>query len=168
MSKKMRAVIPVLVLGAVTAGLFGATGARGQTAVHVFMPAEGLRTRFIDFRHDGGALRPAFAGPFGMALGDRAAARGQLFDAAQTQRMGTAHFECVVQRRITPDSGLYRCTYLLKLDDGDIVLEGLDPAGAGASDFAVVGGTGAYRSARGEATFTDTDRGTDMTINLVD
>jgi hypothetical protein len=43
---------------------------------------------------------------------------------------------------------------------------GLDPRGAGASTFAVVGGTKAYRDALGDAVFTDSDAGTDIVITL--
>ena len=79
-------------------------------------------------------------------------------------------FDEEVQRRLS-GNGLFRCSYLLSLEDGDIILEGLDPRGPGEYTLAVTGGTGAYRDARGEALFTDTSTGvgapvTDMVIDL--
>jgi hypothetical protein len=38
--------------------------------------------------------------------------------------------------------------------------------GPGSSQFAVLGGTGAYAGANGEATFTDTADNTDMVLTL--
>ena len=102
----------------------------------------------------------------GLRLGDRAAARGRLVDANESERVGTAYFECLVQKRIVGFSqGLFNCTYVLDLADGDIILKGLDPRGEGASEFAVLGGTGAYGTATGDATFTDTED-TDIVIRL--
>jgi hypothetical protein len=76
----------------------------------------------------------------------------------------------VVVRTITdgPDGpgGVYRCSYLLRLTEGDLIVEGLDPHGPGAYMMAVLGGTGAYSRATGDATLTDNDEGTDFVINL--
>ena len=119
---------------------------------------DGLTTRFLNFG------RPD------MRLGDRIAAKAVLVDESLSNRVGIAHLECVVQRRLS-GNGLFRCSYLLSLEDGDIILEGLDPRGPGEYTLAVTGGTGAYRDARGEALFTDTSTGvgapvTDMVIDL--
>jgi hypothetical protein len=56
--------------------------------------------------------------------------------------------------------------YLLKLADGDLTIAGRDARGAGVSSFAVLGGTGAYAGASGEATLTDSDVGTEFVIDL--
>jgi hypothetical protein len=76
-----------------------------------------------------------------------------------------------VQRRIIdPNVGLWNCTYVLKLSDGEIMLQGLDPRGPGVYEMAVLGGTGAYSGASGDATFTDVGSGpdafTEMAIRL--
>ena len=63
--------------------------------------------------------------------------------------------------RLITDAGAF------KLADGDIILKGLDPQGEGASEFAVLGGTGTYGTATGEATLTDTESAnTDIVIRL--
>ena len=106
----------------------------------------------------------------GLRLGDRLAARGVLLDAAQTDRVGRGFLECVVMNKITDDpvegvGGLYWCTYVLRLADGDLTIRGLDPRGPGVATFAVLGGTGAYAGAIGEATLIDTET-TEFIISL--
>jgi hypothetical protein len=60
--------------------------------------------------------------------------------------------ECVVtSNRITATGGLWRCSYLLELAAGDLMIEGLDPRGPGSSMFAVLGGTEGYPTAAGDA-----------------
>lgn len=107
----------------------------------------------------------------GLRLGDRLAARGPLFDASQTSQVGRLYLDCVIMNKITEDpvegpQGLYWCTYLLKLADGDLTIAGRDARGPGVSTFAVLGGTGAYADASGEATLTDTFEGTEFVIAL--
>jgi hypothetical protein len=107
----------------------------------------------------------------GLRIGDRLAARGPLLDASQTSEVGRHYLDCVVMNKITDDpvegpGGLYWCTYVLQLADGDLTIGGLDPHGSGVYTFAVLGGTGAYAGASGEATLTDTDEGTEFVIDL--
>lgn len=109
----------------------------------------------------------------GLRLGDRLAARGPLFDASQTSRVGRLYMDCIIMKQIqvTEDpvegyKGLYWCSYILKLGDGDLMIEGRDARGPGVSTFAVLGGTGAYAGATGQATLTDVDVGTEFVIEL--
>ena len=150
----------VLVVSTLLAGVIGVQAASGQTVLHLVLPADTQKARIIDEYENG------------LRLGDRAAARGPLFDSGGTQ-VGTAYAECVVHRQIKDgDTGLWTCTYVLDLDDGDLVVQGLDPRGPGTYEMAVLGGTGAYADASGDATFTDTvdETGevgvTDMVIRL--
>jgi hypothetical protein len=149
-----------LVILAISGGVVMATMARGQTVVHVVFGAqEDTRVAFVDVGRDG------------LRLGDRIASRGPLLDESQTDRVGTAYQQCLVHKRIIdPNRGLWNCNYVLKLADGEIVLQGLDPRGPGVYEMAVLGGTGAYAGANGDATFTDvgTDASayTDMVIRL--
>ena len=159
MRSKLSIVIPLVVL-AVAAGVLLTTSASGQTVLHVvFGPQEDVKVAFVDVNSDG------------LRLGDRLASRGPLVDETQTERLGTAYQQCLVHRRIVdPDRGLWNCNYVLELADGDIVLQGLDPRGPGVYEMSVLGGTGAYASATGDATFTDVgtdaDGYTDMVIRL--
>src|SRR3990172_9132745 len=107
----------------------------------------------------------------GLRIGARRAARGPLFDASKTSQVGRLYLDCVIMNKITEDpvegfGGLYWCTYLLKLGGGDLTIAGRDARGPGVSTFAVLGGTGAYADASGEATLTDTDEGTEFVIDL--
>jgi hypothetical protein len=156
---KSRLIVAAAVVTAATLGalLIGMQTAGGQTVIHVVLPTDSLKVKFID------------VGRNGLRLGDRLAARGALLDETMTDRVGTSFSECLVHRRILDETtGLYNCTYVLELADGDIVVKGLDPRGPSTTDFAVLGGTGAYAGAIGDATFTDTDDGgrTDMVIRL--
>ncbi len=151
-----------LVILTITGGVFMTTSASGQTVVHVVLPLEGIREALVDVNRDG------------LRLGDRIAARGPLLDESQTDRVGTAYAQCLVHKRIiSPNRGLWNCNYVLELADGEIVLQGLDPRGPGEYEMAVVGGTGAYAGANGDATFTDVgsegsdaNPHTDMVIRL--
>jgi hypothetical protein len=131
--------------------------ARAQGDVQIFLPAS-QRAMFLDFRREG------------LRLGDRLATRGPVLDATGGTKVGTAHGDCVVARAITdgPEGpgGVYRCSYVLDLVEGDLILEGLDPHGPGAYTFAVMGGTERYAAASGDAALTDTFDGTDVVIDL--
>jgi len=154
-----RSLLAAICLVGITAGVWvSQRPAHAQTEVHVFWSPPGKDT-FLDL--DG---RP------GRRLGDRLAARGVLLDAAQADRVGRGFMECVVMKKITDDpvegaGGLYWCTYVLSLPDGDLTIRGLDPHGPGVAMFAVLGGTGAYTGATGEATLIDTDT-TEFIISL--
>lgn len=133
-----------LAIVAVAGGILMTSTASGQTVAHYVLPLDGIKESLVDVNHDG------------LRLGDRISARGRLLDEDQTERVGTAYVQCLVHRRIvSPDRGLWNCNYVLALEDGEIVLQGLDPRGPGVYEMAVIGGTGAYAGASGDATFTD-------------
>jgi hypothetical protein len=129
----------------------------GAQTVDLFWPAP-HKVSFLDFEQPG------------LRLGDRLAARGPLLDGSRTSQAGHGYLDCVVMNRITDDpegpGGLYWCSAVLRLADGDLTIEGLDPHGPGVYTFAVVGGTGAYAEATGEATLTDASEGTEIVIDL--
>lgn len=145
-----------VVLSFLVAGVIGGTTATAQGDIHVVMPSDSWSLRHLDWDDDGE-----------LELGDRIEIRAALFDAVVTDdRVGSAYGTCLVERRITQDSGLFRCTYLLKLADGTITVDGIDPHGLGIYELGVTGGTGAYSVANGEATFTDTNTETDILISF--
>ena len=142
---RARTAVPVmLVVSTLLAGIIGMRAATGQTVLHLIVPADGLKARIIN--HEGPPLR----------LGDRIAARASVTD-ADGVKVGKSYLDCVVSRQITDNvTGLWNCSIVLDLGDGDLVLRGLDPRGPGVYEMAVLGGTGAYANATGDATFTDT------------
>lgn len=145
-----------VLLVALAAGWTAAERAGAQQEIHILWPSSSRTEKFIDHGNDG------------LGLGDRLAARGPLTDVGQTEQIGYAYLECVVMRRITnATSGLYRCSYVLDLAPGQLVLEGMDPQGPGVYEISVLGGTGGYAGASGDATFTDTSTVTDMVISLI-
>ena len=141
---RTRIAIPLALVAALVAGLIGMGTASGQSALHLVIRADTQKVRMVDLNHDG------------LRLGDRVAARAPLTDADGTT-VGTSYADCLVHRRIaSPEAGLWSCNYVLELADGHLMLRGLDPRGPGVYEMAVLGGTGAYASASGDATFTDT------------
>jgi hypothetical protein len=154
--KRQGAVLAVTIVLAIVMVVSGSDQASGQADLHVLMPAGAGRDSLVDVV-GGPALDP----------GDGVVGRGPLVNGETGENAGSVYFECTVMRKIrSVDEGLWRCSYHLRLADGAIVLQGLDPPGLGASTFAVLGGTKAYRAASGEAVFTDFDEGTDVVISL--
>lgn len=157
MRGRLSIAIPLVVL-AVAGGVLLTPSASGQTVLHVVFGPQ-YATKVVDVDRDG------------LRLGDRIAARGPLLDEPQGDRVGTAYPHCLVHRRIVdPNRGLWNCNYVLELADGNIMLQGLDPRGPGVYELSVLGGTGAYVGASGDATFTDVgsdaDAYTDMVIRV--
>jgi hypothetical protein len=137
-------------------GLLGAGAARGETAIHVLWPTKSIKAE-LDF------------GPKGPSMGDRIAARGPLVDPGdRSKKVGRAYVDCLVVKSFAGGHGLFDCSYVLQLEGGTLTLTGIDPPGPSVVEFAVTGGSGDYRDARGDAVLTDFSKGTDMMITLVD
>ena len=72
------------------------------------------------------------------------------YASAPDAQIGTTDGRCVL---IDPSAIRYDCSITAKLQDGDILMAGsLTLVEGSTSVFAVVGGTSAYRNARGDAT----------------
>jgi hypothetical protein len=154
MRAKLGMLVGLVVLAVGIGAMVGVTPASGQRSIHV-ISGPGARVNFVDYHDDG------------LNMGDYLAARGPLLDPADRSRVGWTSSQCFVVEHVEParNVGLYQCRYLLKLEDGNILIEGLDPHGPSKTVFAVVGGTGVYENARGQAILTDA-KVTDMVIDL--
>jgi len=109
------------------------------------------------------------AAPPGPSIGDRFVLTSDLFDGGG-RKVGRDGGECVLVR-VDPtappaDQQLAHCTITVELPEGQITFQGL-PHGT-RNYFAVTGGTGAYRSARGQALVVDVAplQEADITIEL--
>lgn len=141
MRAKLGIAVPLILVTAAV-GVLSTTAASGQNALN-FVVSPG-KVSVVDLAHNG------------LRLGDRISSRAPVLDESQSERVGTAYLQCLVHSRIIdPDRGLWNCNYVLELADGDIILQGMDPRGPGEYEMAVIGGTGSYSGARGDATFTD-------------
>lgn len=147
------AMLAALTVGIALASTGPGAGGPSDDTIHVVV-GPGSHDEFLDFNGDG------------LGLGDRVAAVGPLLDESQTERVGTAYLDCVIVSRVL-EGGTFDCTYVLKLEDGDITTHGIDPQGPSDVFFAVTGGTRAYRGASGQARHIDTDV-TDIIIDLDD
>jgi len=159
--RKRLATVAAVALVAVAFGGLMRTAAAGSstvttTEIVVAVPFDTLRDTFLDYEHDG------------FSQGDRVVFRAELWDPAETHRMGKAKGECVVvSDRLTATKGLFRCSYLLQLAKGDLVVEGLDPRGPGSSVLAVLGGTGGYSTVSGDADVVDTASRTEFHLHVI-
>jgi hypothetical protein len=147
------AMLAALTVGIALASTGPGAGGPSDDTIHVVF-GPGSHDEFLDFNGDG------------LGLGDRFAAVGPLLDESQTERIGTAYLDCLIVSRVL-EGGAFDCTYVLKLKDGDITTHGIDPHGPSDVLFAVTGGTGAFREARGQARHIDTDVA-DILIELDD
>jgi hypothetical protein len=84
----------------------------------------------------------------------------------QTERVGTAYLDCWVGAATLQIGRPYVCTHVLKLQDGSITTQGIDPRGRSDVLFAITGGTGAYAGATGQAEYVDSETQTDIFIDL--
>jgi hypothetical protein len=95
-------------------------------------------------------------GAAGPSLGDRLVFTSDLFETSGDPA-GQDGADCVVVRIDTSAppalQQIVQCTITVKLEDGQITFQGL--AQGTSNTFAVTGGTGAYRKARGEALAVD-------------
>ncbi len=80
----------------------------------------------------------------GDSTGDLLTFHNELFDATNTEVVGTSHGDCV---RIEVGVS-WECRWINTLEDGSITVEGAF-FDAAPSAMAITGGTGAYRGARG-------------------
>ena len=98
-------------------------------------------------------------GVAGDSEGDLLTFHNELFDATNTSVVGTDQGDCV---RI--EAGVsWECRWVNFLDGGSVTVEGpfLD---AGPSTFAITGGTGDFRNARGTMKLTSNADGTEFTF----
>ena len=156
MRKRIGTAAAIALLAIMLGGVVGgATAAPATVDIHLLMRTDEGVLQALDFDHDG------------LSLGDRLVGRIPLYDGTGTETRGRAIVECVVaSNKLTDTHGLWRCSLLLDLAAGDILVEGLDPRGAGSYTMAIAGGTGAYRQASGDARFRDTRNVTEMHLDL--
>jgi hypothetical protein len=157
MRKRMAMAVAVALLAVVLGGVVRTATAGpspATTEIAVVVTSDTQATTFLDFFGDG------------RTQGDRLVSRGPLYD-LDDHWVGRVKGECVVvSNKLTATTGLWRCSYLLELPDGDLVVEGLDPRGPGEYTMAILGGTGGYRAAGGDADFVDTFTRTEMHLHV--
>ena len=98
-----------------------------------------------------------------LAMGDRVITRQGLFD-EQNHAVGTFFTDCVnVGHRAQVFSATLQCTSIYRFGDGQVVSSGVVRLGGDPAQIriAIVGGTGAYASGRGEVGSGDPVKGYD-------
>jgi hypothetical protein len=117
-------------------------------------PVQGGRViRLVELLQDFQLVEEGAPGP---SLGDRIVFTSNLLDAAGN-RVGRNGADCVVVRiepsEVPEEQQVVSCNVSVELADGQMTFQGL--AQGLDNTFAVTGGTGAYRRARGEALVRD-------------
>lgn len=92
-------------------------------------------------------------GKKGPSIGDRLTFRSKV-TAIGGKKLGIAGGDCIQIRGTTETNALYHCTGTYDLDGGDIFAGGLFTFGKKVNTWSILGGTGKYRGASGQASFT--------------
>ena len=101
-------------------------------------------------------------GPSGLSLGDYFVATEDLF--RQGKKVGTDHAVCTLTRLVprtgTPKRFAVQCVATLLLPEGQITVQGVRTGSLSAQEpprftLAITGGTGAYKTARGQVRIVD-------------
>jgi len=104
-------------------------------------------------------------GPHGPGLGDESIFAGVLNDASDTARVGSFGGTLT---SLSVDDSVFAAAVDLRLAGGQIVVQGIFDASAARIVHAITGGTGIYRGARGQFSFTEPASGVlDMTLTLL-
>jgi allene oxide cyclase-like protein len=113
---------------------------KGQTPEVIHFLEQDQAANFLDL------------GASGLSLGDRLIFTDDLFDDAG-HKIGLDGIDCVIVRldptNPAPEQQFVQCTISVSLAAGQLTFQGL--AHGADNFFALTGGTGAYRTARGEA-----------------
>ena len=102
--------------------------------------------------------------PAGSSAGDRVAFDNPLFDRTNTKQIGSSRGECI---QVGASAAIYHCLAVFSLPDGQIATQGIADFAQPSTVVAITGGTGTYKTARGQVTFTQTSETTDsITVEL--
>src|SRR5204862_7228133 len=87
--------------------------------------------------------------------------------ATTSNRIRTSYSQSTVVSGNSFGSAWFKGHGAFQLHDGQIVVDGITKAAPTSNTVAVVGGTGAYKGARGSMTFTETTNGSQDIIHLL-
>ena len=147
------AVLAVLILGGL--GVASTLAAAGQSTFTVVTPVQ--EEQEIDL------------GEQGASVGDLYVFSGPLYDESEESQLGRLDGECTTTSSPGPSSEarrlcLVNATFTEEREGAEIDAQGVGRLEAEDVVFAVTGGTGAFRNARGQATFLYEENGDRITI----
>jgi hypothetical protein len=133
-----RVAIAVAVVSAAAAAVSLAVGSGGAATTPATTTVHVIEHAVTDHTTD--------VGPAGDSAGDELTFHNKVFDSRDRGVVGSDQGHCI---RIDPVGGSYECLYTTSLPGGQITVEGpfYDKRN---SVLAITGGTGRYRTARGE------------------
>jgi hypothetical protein len=112
-------------------------------------------------------VRNPQSGRFRLSTGDTLYVRSPILDDASGKRIGTAYSQFTVLKGNSFANAVFRGHGAFVLHDGQIVADGVFRIANATNTVAVLGGTGAYASARGSMTFTEVEHGSQDTFHLL-
>jgi allene oxide cyclase len=149
----MKRVLAAGILACILAVLVAAVAASGRQSDRA-QPGPGTSITIIEHAVTDSTTD---TGPRGDSTGDLLTFHNVVYDASDSNAVGTDQGECV---RIDPAGGTWECRWITILDGGTIAVEGqfLDTAN---TTLAITGGTGSYSKARGEMELVSRNGGTE-------
>jgi hypothetical protein len=159
MNKTVRLALSAVVSGALITAAYSATSAS----------ASGDGTRTLRLQERDVRETDLDLGEPGFGPGDQFVFRGKLVWLGSGKRVGTSGGSCTIVALFDTKADAH-CNATLRLSDGQISLQAFvtfSEEGGGPAHVAVVGGTGKYRNAHGEAELVDNPDGTtNFTVRL--
>jgi hypothetical protein len=104
---------------------------------------------------------------FRLSIGDELYTLSPILDAKTSNRIGTSYSQFTVVSGNSFGNAWFKGHGVFQLYDGQIVVDGITKAATTTNTVAVVGGTGAYKGARGSMTFTETTNGSQDIMHLL-
>jgi hypothetical protein len=131
----------VIAVGLVATGVFSGQAASAHTAHTLVAREKFTKTAQQDF------------GDKGTSIGDRYVFTSEIRD-PRGAMLGTGFGDCVLIGGTTDADGQYNCVQTYHLAGGDFVTSGFFDFAQKVNKWAIIGGTGRYRAATGQADFT--------------
>ena len=104
---------------------------------------------------------------FRLSIGDELYTLSPILDGKTGKRIGTSYSQFTVVSGNSFEKAWFKGHGVFQLHDGQLVVDGIFKAASTTNTVAVVGGTGAYKGARGSMTFTETTNGSQDIIHLL-
>jgi hypothetical protein len=104
---------------------------------------------------------------FRLSTGDELYTVSPILDGKTGNRIGTSYSQFTVLSGNSFGNAWFKGHGVFQLHDGQIVVDGITKAASTTNTVAVVGGTRAYKGARGSMTFTETTNGSQDIIHLL-
>ena len=159
--------IAAALAAALLLGVAGNAGSQTSAPTLIFIDATSQGTQhFVDNAPKSPTGDPR-SKRFRFSIGDELYTLSPILDVKTGNRIGTSYSQFTVVSGNSFGNVWFKGHGVFQLHDGQIVVDGVTKAASASNTVAVIGGTGAYKGARGSMTFTETRKGSQDTIHLL-